>query len=312
MTTSHSAPRSSRPSTGVDLVVGDAQQLDQLRAQARRAARADLDAHDLAEAPPAQLVLDGLQQVGGVVGHLQVGVARHPEDVALDDLHAREERIEMVGDHVLERDQHGLALDRRAQPVAPEHEKPGQDLSRDLDAREHGLIGDRVAHEHREAERQVGDVRERPARRDRERRQRGEDHALEVPGQLRALSIVELVDADERDPVLGQLRTQRALEAGAQPAAQPEHALADLGDRLRGREAVLAGSLDARVDLVVQARDADHVVLVEVGRVDRAELRPLEQRRRLVLGELQDAVVEVQPGQLAVDVQRRILELLVL
>ena len=30
--------------------------------------RADLDAHDLAEAPAAQLVLDRLQQVVGLVG----------------------------------------------------------------------------------------------------------------------------------------------------------------------------------------------------------------------------------------------------
>ena len=66
---------------------------------------ADLDAHDLAEAPAAQLVLDRLQQVGGVVGDLEVGVARDAEDVVVDDLHAREQRVEVVGDHVLERHQ---------------------------------------------------------------------------------------------------------------------------------------------------------------------------------------------------------------
>ena len=104
--------------------------------------------------------------------------------------------------------------------------------------------------------------------------------------------------------MLGQRRAQSAFEAVGQPPAQLEHALADQGDRLGGDTPVLAGVLDARVDLVVQAGDANHVVLVEVGRVDRAELDALEQRTRLVLGELQHAVVEVQPGQLAVDVQR--------
>ena len=40
-------------------------------------------------------------------------------------------------------------------------------------------------------------------------------------------------------------------------------------------------------------------------RVDRAELHALEQRDARVLGELQHAVVEVEPGELAVEVQRR-------
>ncbi len=75
--------------------------------------RADLDAHDLAEAPAAQLVLDRLQQVGGVVGDLQVGVAGHAEDVVVGDLHAREQRVEVVGDDVLQRhQQRGLGRGR--------------------------------------------------------------------------------------------------------------------------------------------------------------------------------------------------------
>ena len=40
----------------------------------------DLEPHDLAEAPAAQLGLDGLQQVVGLVGDLEVGVARDAED----------------------------------------------------------------------------------------------------------------------------------------------------------------------------------------------------------------------------------------
>ena len=58
--------------------------------------RADLEPHDLAETAPAQLVLDRLQQVVGVVGDLEVGVAGHAEHVVVDDLHAREERVEVV------------------------------------------------------------------------------------------------------------------------------------------------------------------------------------------------------------------------
>ena len=66
---------------------------------------AELDAHDLAEAAAAQLVLDRLQQVGGVVGDLQVGVAGDAEEVVVDDLHPGEQRAQVVGDHLLQRDE---------------------------------------------------------------------------------------------------------------------------------------------------------------------------------------------------------------
>ena len=90
---------------GVDLLLLHAQQACQRLAQLLGAVRADLDAHDLAEAPAAQLVLDGLQQVGGVVGDLQVGVAGHAKDVVVGDLHTWEQRVEVVSDHVLKRHQ---------------------------------------------------------------------------------------------------------------------------------------------------------------------------------------------------------------
>ena len=61
--------------------------------------------HDLAEAAAAQLGLDGLEQVVGLVGDLEVGVARDAEHAAVDDLHAREQRVEVGGDDLLERDE---------------------------------------------------------------------------------------------------------------------------------------------------------------------------------------------------------------
>ena len=76
--------------------------------------------------------------------------------------------------------------------------------------------------------------------------------------------------------------------------AELDRALADRVDRLaracgrRGQRLVEPG-----VDLVVQAGDADHEELVEVGGEDRAELDALEQRHARVLGELQHAIVEV-------------------
>ena len=79
--------------------------------------RADLDAHDLAEAPAAQLVLDRLKQVGGVVGHLEVRVAGDSEDVVVGDFHSREQRIQVVGDDVLQRHHQARARARAAESV---------------------------------------------------------------------------------------------------------------------------------------------------------------------------------------------------
>ncbi len=67
---SHDLPQRThvhQPVHGIDLLVGHAEQRGQRLAQLRGAVGADLHAHDLAEAPAAQLVLDRLQQVGGVV-----------------------------------------------------------------------------------------------------------------------------------------------------------------------------------------------------------------------------------------------------
>ena len=54
-----------------------------------RGGRAHLDADDVAEAALAKLALDGLEQVGGVVRDLEVGVARDAEHRALDDRRRR-------------------------------------------------------------------------------------------------------------------------------------------------------------------------------------------------------------------------------
>ena len=143
-------------------------------------ARAHLDAHDLAEAAAPQLVLDRPQQVVGLVGHREVGVARDPEDVVVDDLHAGEELVEVLRDQVLERDERAAVADG---DEAREH------LLRHLHAREGLLPGLRVAHQHGERERQVGDVRERPAEPDRERREDREDLALEALVELRAVAV---------------------------------------------------------------------------------------------------------------------------
>ena len=58
---------------------------------------------------------------------------------------------------------------------------------------------------------------------------------------------------------------------------------------------------DALAHLAFQAGDPHHEEFVEVVGRDRQEAHPLQQRVMLIGGLFQDAAVEVQPGQLAID-----------
>ena len=73
------------------------------RASPSEADADDLDADHVAEAAAPELRLDRLEEIVGVVGHLEVGVARDAEERLLGDLHPGEERREEVRDHRLER-----------------------------------------------------------------------------------------------------------------------------------------------------------------------------------------------------------------
>ena len=280
-----------------DLVRLDAEALDELVAQAGVHARADLHPYDLAEAAPAQLVLDRLQQVVGLVGDGEVGVAGDLEVVVVEDLHPREQRVEVGRDDLL----HG----HEGQALPHRHEA-GQHLLRHLHAGEGLVAGDRVAHEHRQREREVGDVRERAPQADGQRREHGEDLAPEARVELAPLVVGDVVDRGDADAGVAQAGHELVLEAADLAPAELAHARLDRVHRLARRHAVGPAGVDAGLELVVQAGDPDHEELVQVRGVDRAELHALEQGHRGVLDQLQDAVVEVQPRHLAVEVQARV------
>ena len=63
--------------------------------------------------------------------------------------------------------------------------------------------------------------------------------------------------------------------------------------------------MHAGADLLLEAADPLHEELVEIGVHDRQELDPLEQRGARILGLVQDTSIEAEPGQLAIEVERR-------
>ena len=179
-------------------------------------------------------------------------------------------------------------------------EQPRQDL-RDLDAGEAAFAGLGVVEAHRDREAERRDVRERVARVDRERRQDRED-LVEEP-------------LSERLVVLGDRGVVEELDAlGRERAPDLEEDRRVVGDELqdalaRRRQLLVGGPAVARpmrhapgLHLLAQAGDADLEELVEVAGEDRQEPDPLQQRVARVAGLVEDPGVELEPGELAVEV----------
>ena len=209
-------------------LVGDAETLLDPLLHRRRHRPRHLDARDLAEAPAAQLELDRLEQVVGLVGDLEVGVAGDAEDRALEHVHPREERRQEVRQHLLERHEAIALADR---------EKARQAFG-NLDACKALLAVFRIAHEDRQADREAGDVRERLTGPNSERCQHRIDVARVSPLELLPLVVRELVDARDDDALGGKRRTELARPHARLLRQQLEDTLARLAQRLLRRPPV--------------------------------------------------------------------------
>ena len=253
----------------------------------------DLEAHRLAEASATQLHLDrGEQVVGLLVLDGEVRVAGDPEAHAVEHLHAGEQLGEVHRDDLLERHE-ALAVGQ--------HHEPGQQR-RHLDPGEAPLAGVRIADDHAQVQRQRRDVGERVARIDRQRGEHREDAALELVGEPLPVVVVELGPAGEANAHLCQRPADGPQEQLVGPGGQPACPGQDRLELLRGGHPVDAATGDTCGDTLLQPGDTHLEELVEVLAEDRQELDPLEQRRRRILGKREHPRVEVQPGELTVEV----------
>ena len=279
-----------QPEDLVHLVVAERERrLQPLEHRARHRA-SDLDADDVPEAAAAELELDRLQQVVGLVRQLEVGIARDPEGGPLDDLHARKEQRQEVRDCVLH---------RHEAPTVAESKEARQHLGH-LDPREPLLRALRIARQDPERERETGDVRERLAGADAERREDREDVAGKAALELVELLLVQVVDSDDLDAVLGELWADLFLPELRLRRRQVEDPAPNRVQRLPGAEAVGRADREAGSLLIHQAGNAHHEELVEVRREEATHLHALEQRQRLVRGQFEQPRVVLDGRQLAV------------
>ena len=218
---------------GVDVAGRELELVDQQRQHRGRHSRLDLQAHP--PRPPAlapELDLDRGQQVLGLAVHIvQVGVASDPENVVSRDLHAREERLQVVGDHLLE--------GHEARAVGQDHEAGQQ--GRHLDAGEALPPAQRIAHQHGQVQREIRDVREGVAGVDRQRRQDREDALAKLGGEVLTVGVAELGRVADHDAGVPELGLQLLHEKTRVALHETFHAAPDRAQLAGGREAVRRG-----------------------------------------------------------------------
>ena len=206
------------------------------------------------------------------------------------DGHAREERVQVGRDDLLE----------RHEALAVGHDDEAGQRRRHLDPGDAPLPRRRVLHLDHQVERQVGDVGERVAGVDGERGEDGVDLALEDLDEVLAVVVIEGGPVGEADAGLGQGGDDEVQEDVVLAPDELLDPAPDHGELLAGPQAVDRAGAHAGGDLVLQGGDPDLVELVEQLGEDGQELGPLHERQAVVLGQVEQAGAEVEPGLLPV------------
>ena len=136
---------------------------------------------------------------------------------------------------------------------------------------------------------------------DGQRREHREDALVEERVHLGALLGRERLPVEDLHAVRGEggahlIAEDRGLLELEQVGATPDGL-----EHLAGGQSAGRAYGDAGGDTTLEPSDAHHEELVEVAREDGDELRALEHGELGVLGELEDALVEGEPGELAVE-----------
>ena len=129
----------------------------------------------------------------------------------------------------------------------------------------------------------------------------------EVLAQVLALVVVDVVPAlDAHVGVAGEARAEGVCPGLAEGGVHLQGAVADERELLAGRAPVGRERGHARGELPLEAADALAEEFVEVRGGDAEVAHALHQRHALVEGLREDAPVEVEPRELAVEVQARV------
>ena len=131
---------------------------------------------------------------------------------------------------------------------------------------------------------------------------------MEMRTQEIRILATEPVIAHDLDTVGAKLRAQLLVDIALRALLLP-HDLVTRGDLFLRRASIDGLDRHASAQLLLEPANALHEELIEVGADDGQELEPLQQRVSRVLGLVQHTAVELQPGELTVQVQRGIVQI---
>ena len=282
-----------------DLVPGHFQLLGHEEAQVLRHRRLDLETDHAAAAALLERRLEQAHQILGLFLHLEIGIADHAERALSLHFVTGKQAARVEHDHLLQRDE---ARGSRFREIRQADEALGP--RRQADERIQNLAVAPANQLQGDGGAEIGNERERMRRVDGERRQHREDVAEEVILEPGPFGLRQAGSLGEDDALFEQDIPQFA-PAPLLVGGEVRDGDRDLRQLLLGRQPILRRGGDARAHLADEARDADHEELVEIVRRDRQESQLLQKRMVAVRSLLEHPPVELQPGQLAVDVALR-------
>jgi len=247
----------------------------------------------VAAAAPFQKRFEQPHEIFGFFFDFHIAVAHDAEKAGAYDRVAREQAMQIKPEDAFERDEaHRRAVRRQA------HE--ARQLLRHGKECRHRLAVTLARQTQRERETEIGYERKRMRRIDRQRRQNRKHLLAKFDVEPGAVGVGQFVGTQDRDAGIAKLDAQRRPHL-LLIADQPPGHLLHVADLLLRRQPVVADRGHARRDHALQAGHAHHVELVEVRRGNRKKAEPLQKRMTRILCFFEDAPVEGQPRQFAVD-----------
>ena len=264
--------------------------------QGRRRACFDLDAHHRPQLPAGELLLDGLQEVGGgCLVELEIAAARDAKGVSGHDFAVRVEEVQGGAHQVLDGEE--------APPIVERDE--ARERLRHLDVRvvhgasSPGVVAQGDQHGNAAVAHQGKWVTGR-ARQGLGGQERKESVGAPLP-QARLIGGTELRPPRDANAPGVQLVVAQRAEGAVLPGEQGAQAHGDRIERLLGPQAVRRRARPPQSDELLQRPHLRHDELVEVGGEDREEAQARRRRRARVLGEGEHPPVEFEPRKLGVE-----------
>src|SRR5581483_10097083 len=264
-----------------------------------------LEPHRRPVAPMRELALERAAQVIDLfLVDEKVAVAGDPELVTADDLNS--------GEELLDERLHDAGEEHEGAPALLDgHRHDARQRAGRLHDGELAVAAERVLalQAYDEVETLVLDAGERARRIEAQRTQHRLHLVLEILLEPTPRLRRPVVAAEQRDLALRERRQQDLVEATILLGHEAGGALVNGRELLLERQAIGRERARAQLEQLLEAGDPDLEELIEIARGDTEEAQPLEQRHRLVEGLREHPAVELEEGQLAVEVEARRLEI---